>query len=245
MKIKFVILAHRDLQSNKQFMKIQQEIRDRESERKRRSIQKGSVKIMEEDVFYVDSNRGIATSSGAKDIRGFILKQRKYLELLSQAHFKDFHECWLLREQGERELKLGNSILACMYLDKAVKFSHGDTTLRIIRGRARLNTLNSKGALEDAEWVLDEMKENINSEALLLKAEALYHLGIFEYALLFFNRALQRTRLESKAIKMGIDRTQEVILETLGISYFINLVGMIKVWQFNKLFLIYRMINSL
>jgi len=39
------------------------EIRDRESERKRRSIQKGSVKIMEEDVFYVDSNRGIATSS--------------------------------------------------------------------------------------------------------------------------------------------------------------------------------------
>jgi len=68
-------------------------------------------------------------------------------------------------------------------------------------------------ALQDAETALGEDKNNIR--AIYQKAESLYYLGQFEQSLMFFHRGL-RARPELALFRLGVQKTQEAIENTIG-----------------------------
>lgn len=67
--------------------------------------------------------------------------------------------------------------------------------------------------LQDAETALLTDKSNIR--AIYQKAESLYYLGQFEHSLMFFHRGL-RLRPELASFRLGIQKTQEAIENTIG-----------------------------
>lgn len=72
---------------------------------------------------------------------------------------------------------------------------------------------NPEAALEDAETALGLRKNYI--PALYQKAEAFYHLGNFEYSLMYYHRGLQlRPLLEN--FRLGVQKAQEAIINTIG-----------------------------
>lgn len=50
---------------------------------------------------------------------------------------------------------------------------------------------------------------------ILQKAEALYHLGDFEHALMYYHRGL-RIRPEMQEFRLGVQKSQEAIENTIG-----------------------------
>lgn len=68
-------------------------------------------------------------------------------------------------------------------------------------------------ALQDAETALLADKNNIRG--IYQKAESLYFLGQFEHSLMFFHRGL-RLRPELTSFRLGIQKTQEAIENTIG-----------------------------
>lgn len=71
-----------------------------------------------------------------------------------------------------------------------------------------------KKALQDAEAALNADKNNIR--AIYQKAESLYFLGQFEHSLMFFHRGL-RLRPELNTFRLGVQKTQEAIENTIGV----------------------------
>lgn len=70
-------------------------------------------------------------------------------------------------------------------------------------------------ALEDAEAALKMDKSYI--KAIYQKAEALYYLGDFELSLMFYHRGL-RLRPELEGFRLGVQKAQEAIENTIGHS---------------------------
>lgn len=68
-------------------------------------------------------------------------------------------------------------------------------------------------ALQDSETALLADKNHIR--AIYQKAESLYFLGQFEHSLMFFHRGL-RLRPELASFRLGIQKTQEAIQNTIG-----------------------------
>ena len=68
-------------------------------------------------------------------------------------------------------------------------------------------------ALQDSETALSIDKNNIR--ATYQKAESLYYLGQFEQSLMFFHRGL-RARPELTSFRLGIQKTQQAIENTIG-----------------------------
>merc|ERR1712034_186504 len=65
----------------------------------------------------------------------------------------------------------------------------------------------------DAEATLEDDKNYIRG--LLQKAEALYQKGDFEYALVFYHRG-NKLRAEVKGFRLGIQKCQEAIDNSIG-----------------------------
>ena len=77
-------------------------------------------------------------------------------------------------------------------------------------------TLSSE-ALEAADEIIVTLREKDNSEALAVKAEALYNMGNFEHALLCFHRALRSSTVRERAgLKHGIKRTELAVTNAVG-----------------------------
>lgn len=54
---------------------------------------------------------------------------------------------------------------------------------------------------------------------ILQKAEALYHLGDFEHALMYYHRGL-RIRPEMQEFRLGVQKSKEAIENTIGSKMF-------------------------
>ena len=85
----------------------------------------------------------------------------------------------------------------------------------VSRSKCYLLLGESEKALNDAEVALLNDKNNIR--AIYQKAESLYFLGQFEHSLMFFHRGL-RLRPEMKSFRLGVQKTQEAIENTIGVT---------------------------
>lgn len=88
-----------------------------------------------------------------------------------------------------------------------------DSNALVARSRCYILLGESTKALEDAETALAADKNN--SRAIYQKAEALYYQGQFEHSLMFFHRGL-RLRPELASFRLGVQKTQEAIENTIG-----------------------------
>ena len=94
-----------------------------------------------------------------------------------------------------------------------------DMNVRILRGRTGVRACQYDKALTDAAEVLKEQEDS--PDALIVRAEALYSLGDYEHALVSFYRASRSAdtgllMAEKEAIKVGIRRAEEAIINTVG-----------------------------
>ena len=80
---------------------------------------------------------------------------------------------------------------------------------------------NYSGALEDANKVLLHLREPYNPGALIVKGDALYHMGMFEHSLVSYYRAARQPDLLSKFVHLSYLRKKNgnspiVVLQLKG-----------------------------
>ena len=90
-----------------------------------------------------------------------------------------------------------------------------DTVSLLLRGACLVGIQEFRRGLADVNVVL---MYDPCSRAYLVKGDALYHLGEFEHALVFYHRALARScsNREEEAIRFGIGRAQMAVSNALG-----------------------------
>ncbi|XP_053684216.1 outer dynein arm-docking complex subunit 4 [Sabethes cyaneus] len=164
------------------------------------------------DEVYTDKDRAAAVSIGSYDIKQNLLNKRR----------QERHDALQLPEQadpgailalGMREIKNRNLDNAVHFLSKALEMNNNDQSALVARSKCYLQLGEPAKALQDAETALLLDKSNIR--AIYQKAEALYYLGQFEHSLMFFHRGL-RLRPELASFRLGVQKTQEAIENTIG-----------------------------
>ncbi|EDW09879.1 outer dynein arm-docking complex subunit 4 isoform X1 [Drosophila mojavensis] len=162
--------------------------------------------------FYTDKDRAAAVSAGAFDIKQSLQIKQK----------QDRNEALLIPDEadissiialGLKEIKNANPENAIHFFCKALELNNTDINALISRSKCYLLLGEASKALQDAETALAEDKNNIR--AIYQKAESLYYLGQFEQSLMFFHRGL-RARPELALFRLGVQKTQEAIENTIG-----------------------------
>ncbi|NXT85366.1 TTC25 protein, partial [Zapornia atra] len=100
----------------------------------------------------------------------------------------------------------------CAFL-QALKLRAGDKHCLVARSKCYLKLGDTENSLKDAEASLQEDKTF--SKGLYQKAEALYTMGDFEFALVFYHRG-HRLRPELQEFRLGIQKSQEAIINCIG-----------------------------
>ncbi|XP_051243344.1 outer dynein arm-docking complex subunit 4 [Dicentrarchus labrax] len=95
----------------------------------------------------------------------------------------------------------------------ALTVKPGDKTCFVGRSKCHLKLGQSEDALKDAEASLKG--DNTFFEGLYQKAEALYYMGEFEFALVFYHRG-QKLRPQIQEFRLGIQKAQEAIENSVG-----------------------------
>lgn len=100
----------------------------------------------------------------------------------------------------------------------------------MLRGACFVGIQEFERGIKDVDVVI---QFDPSSRAYLVKGDALYHLGDFEHALVYYNRALFRscTTKEDEAIRFGISRAEKAIDNALGIqaiSHFLTMRALIQ-----------------
>ena len=93
-----------------------------------------------------------------------------------------------------------------MKIFRAVAIQPDDITARVLRGRSRERCGQYVLALDDATFVLKNLKDPENPGALIVRANALYAMGDFEHSLMSFHKALKNAAIiksEKKEIQVG------------------------------------------
>uniref|UniRef100_A0A3Q3IZW7 Outer dynein arm-docking complex subunit 4 n=1 Tax=Monopterus albus TaxID=43700 RepID=A0A3Q3IZW7_MONAL len=96
---------------------------------------------------------------------------------------------------------------------KALTLKPSDKNCYVGRSKCYLNLGQPENALKDAEASLNEDKSFF--EGLYQKAEALYYMGEFEFALEFYHRG-QKLRPQIQEFRLGIQKAQEAIENSVG-----------------------------
>ncbi|KAF1676630.1 Tetratricopeptide repeat protein 25, partial [Pygoscelis papua] len=112
----------------------------------------------------------------------------------------------LLCRRGEYD-----KALACF--NNALKLRAGDKHCLVARSKCYLKLGDTENALKDAEASLQNDKTF--SKGLYQKAETLYTMGDFEFALVFYHRGY-RLRPELQKFTLGIEKSQEAIVNCIG-----------------------------
>ncbi|XP_042643184.1 outer dynein arm-docking complex subunit 4 isoform X4 [Tyto alba] len=112
----------------------------------------------------------------------------------------------LLSRRGEH-----GKALACF--NNALKLRAGDKHCLVARSKCYLKLGDTENSLKDAEASLQNDKTF--SKGLYQKAETLYIMGDFEFALVFYHRGY-RLRPELQKFKLGIEKSQEAIVNCIG-----------------------------
>jgi tetratricopeptide (TPR) repeat protein len=128
---------------------------------------------------------------GQKNLRSDILRHRNRMldESLKAGDYLGF---LLLSEQAEWDIRLGKPATAIRYLDRAAAIHPDDVFVLNLRARARLAMADYSGAMEDADMVLFQLRNPNNPGALLVRGDALYHLGRFEHSLVSYYKAARQ-----------------------------------------------------
>ncbi|NXC86952.1 TTC25 protein, partial [Cercotrichas coryphoeus] len=101
--------------------------------------------------------------------------------------------------------------LACF--NDALKLRAGDKHCLITRSKCFLKLGDTENSLKDAEASLQIDKTFY--EGLYQKAEALYTMGDFEFALVFYHRG-RRLRPDLHKFQLGINKAEEAIVNCIG-----------------------------
>ncbi|KAK6311585.1 hypothetical protein J4Q44_G00172490, partial [Coregonus suidteri] len=96
---------------------------------------------------------------------------------------------------------------------KALILQPDDKNCLVARSKCYVKMGDSDNALRDAEASLKEDKEFF--KGLYQKAEALYTMGDFEFALVFYHRG-HKLRPELQEFRLGIQKAQEAIDNSVG-----------------------------
>ena len=121
------------------------------------------------------------------------------------------------REESSRAQLFFNSHQyrrAVQSLSKALEIRPKDLSCYLTRSKCFLEMGMANEALRDAESAIAYNGSSF-PQALLLKAEALYRLGRFEMALVFFHRGRQ-VKPEMNEFQIGIHKAEEAIINSLG-----------------------------
>ncbi|XP_048374198.1 outer dynein arm-docking complex subunit 4 isoform X2 [Sphaerodactylus townsendi] len=94
----------------------------------------------------------------------------------------------------------------------ALQLQAADRNCLVARSKCYLRLGDTENALKDAEASLENDKEF--TKGLYQKAEALYTMGDFEFALVFYHRGYKLQRLQK--FKLGIQKCQEAIENSVG-----------------------------
>ncbi|KFP30802.1 Tetratricopeptide repeat protein 25, partial [Colius striatus] len=95
----------------------------------------------------------------------------------------------------------------------ALKLNPGDNNCLVARSKCYLKLGDTENSLKDAEASLQTDKTF--SKGLYQKAETLYMMGDFEFALVFYHRGY-RLRPELQKFRLGIEKCQEAIINCVG-----------------------------
>ncbi|NXK15992.1 TTC25 protein, partial [Arenaria interpres] len=95
----------------------------------------------------------------------------------------------------------------------ALKLRPGDKNGLVARSKCYLKLGETANSLKDAEASLQSDKTF--SKGLYQKAETLYTMGDFEFALVFYHRG-SRLRPELQSFRLGIEKSQEAIVNCIG-----------------------------
>ncbi|XP_076212890.1 outer dynein arm-docking complex subunit 4 [Aptenodytes patagonicus] len=108
---------------------------------------------------------------------------------------------------------LQNKMLKTTKKIKALKLRAGDKHCLVARSKCYLKLGDTENSLKDAEASLQNDKTF--SKGLYQKAETLYTMGDFEFALVFYHRGY-RLRPELQKFRLGIEKSQEAIVNCIG-----------------------------
>ncbi|XP_076350632.1 outer dynein arm-docking complex subunit 4-like isoform X2 [Tachypleus tridentatus] len=162
------------------------------------------------DECYTDKDRAASVVFGTKDIKVSLQdKREREIRKMKPGEKKST----IYFSQGEHEIRQGNIKTAIQFFNKALHLNPVNKDCLIARSKCFLELGNSEAALRDAETALAEDKECVR--ALYQKAEALFSMGKFEYALVFFHRG-HKIRPEMDGFTLGIQKAQKTIDNSVG-----------------------------
>lgn len=118
-----------------------------------------------------------------------------------------------LMENGKWLYRKGEFKKAIDSFTNALALKPCDKSCFIGRARCYLKVGQFENTLRDAEASLKSDKSFF--EGLYLKAEALYYMGEFEFALVFYHRAYN-LRPQIEAFRLGMQKAQEAIENSVG-----------------------------
>ncbi|KAI8818625.1 uncharacterized protein EV422DRAFT_537714 [Fimicolochytrium jonesii] len=119
----------------------------------------------------------------------------------------------ILAAEGDLLAQRGSWAAAIDAYTKALVIRPADKHCLVSRSRCHINAGNGKPALEDAELSLEVDSEFF--KGIYQKAEALYAIGDFETALVFYHRG-NRLRPELDEFRTGIQKAREAIENGIG-----------------------------
>ena len=122
--------------------------------------------------------------------------------------------------EGDKLYKAGDYKKAIEAFSDAIQLEPDNASTFVYRSKCYLAMGNAKLALDDAEHSL---KNNEGyHRGIYQKAEALYSLGQFEYALVFYHRG-QKIRPELDCFRLGVQKAKEAIINSVGTPKSVNL----------------------
>ncbi|XP_061444908.1 outer dynein arm-docking complex subunit 4 isoform X1 [Rhineura floridana] len=118
-----------------------------------------------------------------------------------------------LMAEGTMLSRRGELAKALSCYTNALQLQPGDRNCLVARSKCYLRLGDTENALKDAEASLAADKEF--TKGLYQKAEALYTMGDFEFALVFYHRG-HKLRPELQKFRLGIQKSQEAIENSVG-----------------------------
>ncbi len=113
---------------------------------------------------------------------------------------EDVHLCYLY---AEANIGLGNPVGGIAMLTKAIRLGEGtddEARARLLRGETLLKMGDANGADEDAQWLLEHIKQPVE-EVFLLKARIAYAKGERENAISYYNKVVETNPFSAVAFK--------------------------------------------
>ena len=115
--------------------------------------------------------------------------------------------------EGDKLFIEGHYEKALSYYNQALELEPENRSGLVARSKCHLALGDRKLALDDAEASLKEDKTFV--KGLYQKAEVLYSMGEFEFALVFYERG-QKLRPELAEFRLGIQKAKEAIANSVG-----------------------------